>query len=104
MPILPVVPRGKPRDVLERFVQVAPASVDLYNPLWTPPDDIDHGVRYACHIATYRMSGLDGSSCTSITPVESLTNSALVKVRPPSVVLNRPRLALAWNGFPKTPR
>src|SRR5919109_1526286 len=40
----------------------------------------------------------------SITPVESFTNSALLNVRPPSVVLYKPRFGLAWNGFPNTPR
>src|SRR5688572_9108644 len=104
IPILPVTPLGKPRAVRDRFVHVAPPSVDLCNPLCTPPDAIDHGVRYACHIATYRMSGFVGSSWISITPAESLTNSTLLNVRPPSVVLNSPRLGLARNGFPNTPR
>src|SRR5687767_10973781 len=50
------------------------------------------------------MSGFVGSSWMSITPVESFTNSVLLNVRPPSVVLNSPRFGLAWNGFPNTPR
>src|SRR5688572_6361924 len=104
IPIFPVTPRGKPRAVRDKFVHVAPPSVDLCKPLPRPPDDISHGVRCACHVATYRMSGFVGSSWMSITPVESLTNSTLLNVRPPSVVLNRPRVGLARNGFPNTPR
>src|SRR6187401_2618429 len=40
----------------------------------------------------------------SITPVESFTNSDLVNVFPPSVVLYNPRLGVALNGSPNTPR
>jgi hypothetical protein len=86
-PILPTTPDGSPRAVPVSFVQVAPPSVDLWIPECTPPLDIDHGVRYACHMAAYSTSGFDGSITRSIAPVESLTNRILRKLFPPSVLL-----------------
>jgi hypothetical protein len=86
-PILPTVPVGSPLAVFVSDVHVVPPSVDFQIALPVPPDDIAHDVRYACQVAAYITSGLDGSRCRSMAPVESLTNSTLLNVLPPSVVL-----------------
>src|SRR5690242_3023690 len=86
-PIFPMTPVGSPRDVPSRRRQVVPPSVDLWMPEFFPPDDIAQGERHASQVAAYRMSGFDGSSAMSITPVESLVASTRLNVFPPSVVL-----------------
>src|SRR6185312_7128893 len=85
-PTLPISPLGSP-GARVISVQCSPASVDLKIPLPAPPDDSSHGVRPACQSAAYITSGLDGSSTSSIAPVESLRYSTRRQCAPPSVVL-----------------
>src|SRR5262249_8754835 len=73
------------------FVQLLPASVDLYSALSGPPLMRVQTGRRRWYAAAISTSGLRGSSTTSVTPVLALILSTHCHDLPPSVVLYRPR-------------
>src|SRR2546430_16004432 len=101
-PMLPSRPDGNP-GLCVSSVQCSPPSVDLKIPPPGPPDTSCHGLRCACQKAAYSTSGLDGSRTRSEIPVESLRNSTLFHVLPPSVVLYTPRSAFGPKACPWAP-
>src|SRR5437899_6040353 len=101
-PMLPSTPGGSP-GLCVSSVQCSPPSVDLKIPPPGPPDTSCHGLRCACQKAAYRTSGLLGSRTRSEIPVESLRNSTLFHVLPPSVVLYTPRSAFGPKACPCAP-
>src|SRR5262245_31818737 len=76
--------------VCERF-QVLPPSVERHTPDSGPPAMYPYVRRMRCHVVAMRMSGLRGSSTTSLTPAHVPPSSTFFHVRPPSVVLYKPR-------------
>src|SRR5256712_5911528 len=101
-PMLPSRPGGSP-GLCVSSVQCSPPSVDLKIPPPGPPDTSCHGLRCACQKAAYSTSGLDGSRTRSEIPVESLRNSTLFHVLPPSVALYTPRSAFGPKACPWAP-
>src|SRR3989442_1749705 len=95
--MLPKSPVGRP-GLCVSSVQFSPPSVDLKIPPPAPPETSCHGLRCACQNAAYNTSGFDGSSTRSEVPVESLRNSTLPQVAPPSVVLKAPRPVVPIQG------
>src|SRR5207247_8802296 len=94
---------GRSPGLCVSSVQCSPPSVDLKIPPPGPPDSSCHGLRCACQKAAYSTSGLDGSTTRSEIPVESLRNSTLFHVLPPSVVLYTPRSAFGPKACPWAP-
>ena len=94
MPILPIMPAGRP-GLRVISVQVSPPSVDLKKPLPGPPLDIWYSMRYASHSAAYITLGFLRSIATSTAPVLALRNSTFFQVLPPSVLLKTPRSSLS---------
>src|SRR3989339_105104 len=81
--ILPIS-LGKP---LLNFSQLAPPSVDLYNPLPGPPLITFQGSLPWSHMAAYNMLGFFASMDNSAHPVLSLMYKIFFHVVPPSVLL-----------------
>src|SRR5262245_18231164 len=91
-PILPRIPVGKP-GARVISVHVSPPSVDLNNPLSSPPEDKLHGVRKASQMAANITCGLVGLIARSTAPALLLRNKTFFQDLPPSVDLNTPRSA-----------
>src|ERR1044071_8483351 len=90
MPMRPFTPSGNPLPLIS--LHVLPPSIDFQSAEPRPPDLSEYGVRSISHDAAYTMSGLRGSSATSMKPVFAFAPAlATVQVAPPSVVLYRPR-------------
>src|SRR5687768_1065868 len=85
----PFIDAGKPPPFTS--VHVAPASVVFQSALPGPPLRRKYGPRWRSQLDAQSTSGLRGSIATSMKPALSLTNFDIVQVRPPSVVLYRPR-------------
>ena len=78
-----------------------PAACVTAGPYWSGvgqlvdgPNSQSNSSRFISHVATISVSGSVGSMRKSMTPVRSFTNSTLLQVLPPSVVLDSPRSAL----------
>src|SRR5688500_6700182 len=87
-PMRPRSPAGNPACA---FTHGLPPSADRCTPDPGPPATKQHVRRWRCHVVATRTSGLRGSICTSLAPVQSSTWSIRVHVVPPSVVLYMPR-------------
>src|SRR6184192_2141438 len=96
-PMLPSSPAGRP-VLCVSSVQCSPPSEDLKTPPPAPPETSCHGLRCACQKAAYSTAEFDGSSTRSEIPVESLRNSTLRHVLPPSVVFHTPS---PWETLPR---
>ena len=72
------------------FVHVFPASMDLNNPEFSPPDSITQGYLWCCHIEAYKIRGFVMSIDKEEAPVVLFTERIFFQVFPPSVVLYMP--------------
>ena len=82
--IFPIYPFGSPFD---NFIQVFPASTDLYIPPFNEPLIIVHGFLSALQDAAYIIFELSGANSTSTMPIESEINRIFFHDFPPSIVL-----------------
>src|SRR5215469_4286558 len=87
--------------------QLRPPSVEWKRPLAdgasgpSPPERKVQPLRRKSHMPTRSSSGFEGFSVTDEQPVDGLAPlRASDQVRPPSVVLYRPRSALSLHSFP----